>query len=171
MFNKNLIFGITIALGVLLSGGAIMKPANALTIICNFTDPCFGADGDDTINGDSQDNKINAKNGNDNVYGSNGNDEICGYGGKDQILGGEGNDILSGDRGLSKFCDLAGTVINGADKILGGPGDDKLYHGPVLTEPDGQRDFLDCGPGNDEAWINSSHDHDTAINCETVHAG
>jgi len=170
MFDKNLIIGVAITLAALMIGGSIMNSANALTILCNFTGPCFGTDGDDTITGDSQDNHINAKKGNDVVYGSKGNDEICGYDGNDQILGGEGNDIIDGDRGSGNVCDLPGVVISGADKILGGPGDDVLFHGSKASSPDGNRDYLDCGPGNDEAWINSSVDHDTAINCETVHS-
>ena len=32
------------------------------------------------------------------------------------------------------------------------------------------RDTIDCGPGNDEVWINVSTDHDTATNCEIVHS-
>ena len=39
------------------------------------------------------------------------------------------------------------------------------------VDADGSKDTIDCGSGNDEAWINVSQDGDTAVNCETVHAG
>ena len=42
---------------------------------------------------------------------------------------------------------------------------------PPALPPNGSRDVLDCGPGNDSDWINISSDLDNAINCETVHAG
>ena len=41
----------------------------------------------------------------------------------------------------------------------------------IFHSPDGSKDTIDCGSGNDEAWINVSQDGDTAVNCETVHAG
>ena len=99
-----------------------------------------------------------------------GDDHIEARSGNDQIQGGAGNDILLGD-------DEDGDVGQyGADVINGGPGDDKLFHSQYIEshggEPlksDGFKDFLDCGPGNDEAWINKITDKDEAINCEIVH--
>jgi hypothetical protein len=37
--------------------------------------------------------------------------------------------------------------------------------------PDGSKDLIDCGPGNDEVFLNISVEHDVAVNCEIVHAG
>jgi hypothetical protein len=69
------------------------------------------------------------------------------------------------------------TVLVGrddADILSGGNGNDIIVHSSctsAATLPDGSKDRIDCGPGNDEAWINISSDHDTAINCETLHTG
>lgn len=60
----------------------------------------------------------------------------------------------------------------------GGPGDDLLFHaqyeifsGGQPLEPDGHKDILDCGDGNDEAFVNVNTDHDEFKNCEVVHKG
>ena len=45
-----------------------------------------------------------------------------------------------------------------------------LYDYSMLEDTDGSKDSIDCGSGNDEAWINISQDGDTAVNCETVHS-
>jgi hypothetical protein len=34
--------------------------------------------------------------------------------------------------------------------------------------PDGSRDFIRCGPGHDEAWVNGE-ERDFVVNCEIVH--
>lgn len=62
---------------------------------------------------------------------------------------------------------------SGVDRMSGGEGADKIYHNVInnLLDPDGSKDKIDCGTGNDEAWINVSVDHDIAANCETLHTG
>ena len=40
----------------------------------------------------------------------------------------------------------------------------------IWTQPDGSKDVIDCGGGNDEVFINKSVDHDIALNCEVVFA-
>ena len=46
---------------------------------------------------------------------------------------------------------------------------DNIRHGPNFTEPDGSRDLIDCGDGDDTAFINISQDKDIpASNCEHV---
>ncbi|MFI5406737.1 MAG: hypothetical protein ACHQ1D_09525 [Nitrososphaerales archaeon] len=65
----------------------------------------------------------------------------------------------------------------GSDSISGGSGNDRLFHGLGTPDDskailsDGHKDFIDCGPGEDSVWINTSVDHDVASNCEHVHAG
>jgi len=69
--------------------------------------------------------------------------------------------------------------LYGADTIKGGPGNDVLFQsshavepqpGHILaTAPDGKKDVLDCGDGNDEEWRNVNTDHDEFRNCETIH--
>ena len=41
----------------------------------------------------------------------------------------------------------------------------------TVQRSDGYKDSVDCGPGDDEAWINVSNDGDLARNCESLHAG
>lgn len=40
-----------------------------------------------------------------------------------------------------------------------------------MTISDGHADFIDCGAGEDEAFINISIDHYIAKNCEQLHGG
>ena len=40
-----------------------------------------------------------------------------------------------------------------------------------MTIPDGHTDYIDCGAGDDEAFINISIDIDIAKNCEQLCAG
>jgi Ca2+-binding RTX toxin-like protein len=108
--------------------------------------------------GDDGSNAITAKEGNDVINGKGGQDSVHGDEGNDVISGGDGDDLLQG-----------GT---GADRMSGGDGNDKIAH--VVTDNDtfdGKRDVIDCGAGNDEVWINTSHDHDVAVNCEIVQIG
>jgi hypothetical protein len=51
--------------------------------------------------------------------------------------------------------------------------DDKIFHSGIIspTASDGRKDIINCGPGKDEAFINTRVDADIATNCETVHAG
>src|SRR3712207_9325655 len=59
--------------------------------------------------------------------------------GRNTLRGGEGGDTISGDYG--------------EDRIYGGEGDDTIEAGSVyrasVSEPDGRRDLIDCGPGTD----------------------
>ena len=84
-----------------------------------------------------------------------------------QVPGG-GNDNINGDSGDDTIQGFPG-----ADILKGSSGNDKIFHSvsDLATFRDSSKDTIDCGSGNDEAWINTSQDGDTAINCETVHAG
>lgn len=55
-----------------------------------------------------------------------------------------------------------------------GSGDDTLYQSSPSDTPtnsDGHKDYIDCGPGNDNAYINTSVDGDIAYNCEHLFTG
>ena len=59
------------------------------------------------------------------------------------------------------------------DIINGGAGADRLFQSqdPRRANPltsDGFKDSLNCGPGDDIAYINRTIDHDRAINCEHI---
>ena len=79
------------------------------------------------------------------IYGEGGNDTIFGGAGDDKLYGGPGNDVITGGPG--------------EDKIYGGPGSDTIY------ADDGERDFVDCGPGRDRAVVDAV---DVVKNCEVV---
>ena len=63
--------------------------------------------------------------------------------------GGDGNDVI--------------WVGSGADVENGGEGSDRLH----ALASDNRVDALDCGPGNDVAFLNRN-ENDTVVNCETV---
>lgn len=79
------------------------------------------------------------------IYGLGGNDTLLGGAGDDRIYGGAGNDVITGGAG--------------ADRLFGGPGSDTIY------AADGERDYIDCGPGRDRVVADS---FDITVNCEVV---
>lgn len=100
----------------------------------------FGAEGDDTITGNTADNVLAGNAGNDLLSGGDGNDTLRGNEGADTIQGGAGADAIwagSGDTGNDKMD--GGT---GADVIGGGAGDDYVTGGEGV-------DVLYGGSGND----------------------
>ncbi|HEY2056645.1 MAG TPA: calcium-binding protein [Solirubrobacterales bacterium] len=105
-----------------------------------------GTSQDDLIYGLGGDDVIFGRGGDDRLFGGAGADRISGGPGADQIYGGAGNDRLSG-----------GT---GRDHIYGGSGDD------VIFARDGSADVVDCGPGDDTAYVDA---HDRTRGCELVH--
>jgi Ca2+-binding RTX toxin-like protein len=79
---------------------------------------------------------------------------IIGLAGNDTLLGGAGDDVIEGGPGN--------------DVIVGGPGADRLYGGPgsdTIYANDGERDYVDCGPGVDRAVVDAV---DIVKNCEVV---
>jgi hypothetical protein len=90
----------------------------------------------------------------DYLAGGGHDDVIIGRGGNDTILGGAGDDLLEGGAGNDVITGGAG-----ADRIFGGPGSDTIYAN------DGEKDVIDCGPGNDRVVADS---YDVVKNCEVV---
>lgn len=110
------------------------------------TDYLSGDAGDDTLYGGSGTDTVLGGRGNDWLYGGNdsdkldggaGNDQLDGDAGGDQLIGGAGNDDLEGDAGV--------------DQLDGGAGNDTLDGGD-----DVDADTLNCGVGNDTAYIYQS---------------
>jgi Ca2+-binding RTX toxin-like protein len=136
---------------------------------CNGTndpDTMLGTANEDGIQGFEGDDRMFGFASDDALVGDAGDDTMSGGSGDDRMTGGGGNDNINGDSGHDE---MSGGI--GADILKGSSGNDKISHflGPV-TRPDRSIDTIDCGSGNDEAWINVSDDHDTAVNCETVHS-
>jgi Ca2+-binding RTX toxin-like protein len=135
-------------------------------------DTIKGGNADDTINGNDGDDFLYGYGGNDRIRGGIGHDILQGLAANDRLEGGDGSDVLVGD------WDTGPISFYGADNLKAGPGDDLLFQSAVSTEgpitvitPDGFKDTLDCGDGNDEAWGNVNTDHDEFRNCEVVHRG
>ena len=99
-----------------------------------------GTHGPDRLVGTPYADRIDGKAGDDAIYGKGGNDELVGGLGDDSIWNGQGRDAA-----------------------YGGRGDDVLH---ALAD-DNQLDLLDCGPGNDIAYLNGAERAKT-IGCETV---
>jgi hypothetical protein len=79
------------------------------------------------------------------IFGLGGNDTLLGGAGADRIFGGPGNDVITGG--------------SGADHLWGGGGSD------TITAVDGERDYIDCGPGPDRAVVDR---FDSVIHCEVI---
>ena len=131
-----------------------------------------GGNADDTINGDDGQDILHGYVGNDRIRGGIGDDILQGLSGNDTLEGGDGNDLLVGDWDTGPISHF------GADTLKGGKGDDRLFQSALGSEPsitpttpDGHKEVLDCGDGNDEAWGNENTDHDVFKNCEIVHKG
>ncbi|HJR84106.1 MAG TPA: calcium-binding protein [Nitrososphaeraceae archaeon] len=120
-----------------------------------------GGEGTDRLYGGPDHDNIVGGKGDDFIYGEEDSDGLYGGEDDDTIEGGIGNDILWG--------------IEGSDTLNGGDGDDKIYHGKYTESvifdpgPDGSKDSIDCGDGQDEVWLNTGTDGDVAINCEKSH--
>ena len=104
------------------------------------------------------DNYLREVRGHHIILGDFNDDDICGGYDKDYIDSGSGNDLI------------VGSALG--DVLVGFEGSDSISSNDNKnTGPDGYTDEIDCGPGEDEAWINVSVDGDLAVNCEILHTG
>ncbi len=104
-----------------------------------------GGGGADLLSGGQDENSIRGGEGSDHLLGGFNSDFISGGNGEDYIDGGSGNDRIVGDA----YEDI----------LIGFEGDDFISSNDEKhTKSDGYRDNIDCGPGDDEAWINVSND-------------
>jgi Ca2+-binding RTX toxin-like protein len=95
--------------------------------------------------------------GDDALRGSELDDRLAGFGGEDGIWSLAGEDGLSGGGGADE---LYGGL--GRDTLLGSAGDD------FLETKDGERDYVDCGPGEDAASVDMQDR--VSRTCETIYA-
>ena len=143
--------------------------------------PKMGGGSDDGLAGNGNDNALIGLGGDDRLFGHGGDDHLHGGVGQDALYGGVHDDLIHGRR-------HADTAVggNGSDDILpgkggdvarGGSDDDQLFddegrdtlHGGCgndrFSARDGDRDVIDCGPGDDIAIIDRA---DVARRCEYV---
>jgi len=114
-------------------------------------DEAWGNDGNDVVEGNEGDDKLHGGAGNDVVQGGPGDDTARGGADGDVVYGGPGNDRV--------------WVGQGRDRQYGGPGDDVMH---ALAD-DNQFDFIDCGDGEDTAWLSQKeHGLYRVVDCEVV---
>ena len=89
------------------------------------------------------DDVVRALGGNDRVDPYTGNDKVYGGEGNDELLGAEGNDNVKGENGDDSIDLVVYDTPNSVDKGYGAAGDDDFY------AEDGNKDFINCGPGDD----------------------
>jgi hypothetical protein len=148
----------------------------------------YGGAGDDTILAGGGDDDLDGGPGADLLSGGEGDDSVA-YGGSASVdvsldlvandgaagerdnVGVDVEDVFAGD-GDDKLVGSAGanTLDGGAgnDRITGGAGADTLFGGEgddFIDARDGQRDRVECGPGNDTAKVDRIDDVST--DCET----
>jgi Ca2+-binding RTX toxin-like protein len=128
-----------------------------------------GTRGDDTLTGTPDADLIRAFAGSDSLSGLEGNDVLRSGRGDDTADGGPGRDLVYGGRGRDAVSGGAGDDRLyggwGSDVVSGGEGDDRLH----ALARDRRRDVLDCGPGNDVAFVRWAERELTETpGCETV---
>jgi hypothetical protein len=120
----------------------------------NNADHLVGSRYGDIIVAGPENDTIRAGDGNNNIQAQWGNDDIRSGNKADWIHAGAGNDTIRSGGGPD--------TINpgpGRDQVFAGSGDDNI------VAKDGERDLIDCGPGNDTVRA----DHlDLLHNCEHV---
>jgi Ca2+-binding RTX toxin-like protein len=117
-------------------------------------DRIIGSKVGDLLIGGAGDDVIHAGDGQNYVYGQWGNDTILTGSYYDTVWGGGGNDVIR--------------TGAGEDTIYPGPGRDVVDAGrgpDHVIANDGERDVIDCGPGDDEARVDKI---DVVRNCEHV---
>ncbi len=140
-----------VAVGSLFLTLLAAEAAVAATYTCNDS-RCPGTDRRDVITGVRSDQTFRLYDGNDVGRGKRGHDLLFGDLGSDDLHGNRGADVLSDRGGVGDY-----------DELTGGRGHD------VLRADDGdERDFGNCGRGDDTVYVDSADEADNFSNCEEV---
>lgn len=142
-------------------------------------DILLGQGGNDCVLGGADDDILDGHDGSDILRGEGGDDDVRGGNGTDASYGGADDDLIDPKRGSDRAYGDAGEdiVSGGADNdiLYGGPGNDLLtdglgkneYHAgagnDIVSARQGTSERIDCGPGNDVAFVNPK---DKTDNCE-----
>jgi len=132
-----LLFLATLGLGVMLLGGGGVALAATID----------GTSGPDDLVGTDRADTIHGGGGMDYVSGLLASDLLYGGAGNDTVLGREGNDTIYGNPG--------------SDTLFGNLGKDTIN-----SVGDREEDVVNCGPGNDTAYVDEIDRVNK--NCETV---
>ena len=146
-----LLVGATVALGF---AGFALARSYSVIVGTPGPDTLVATPTADVVYAKSGDDMVQAGDGNDVVYGQAGSDDLHGADGHDVLYGGQGNDTIHGGQaGDIEYVGYGNDSLwggRGADELYGGPSDDVLH---ALAD-DNQVDVVDCGAGNDVAWLN-----------------
>jgi hypothetical protein len=125
---------------------------------------CFdGTDGPDRIVGNKYGDLVIAGSGDDTIRAGDGMNWIESQWGNDDIRTGSGVDFVGAGAG-----DDVIRTRGGRDFIYAGPGRDHVFAGAgpdIVVANDGERDVIDCGPGDDRARVDRL---DVTRNCEHI---
>ena len=111
------------------------------------------SEGSSSLDGAGGNDVLKAWDTNDTVNGGPGDDQVEGGLGNDVVTGGPGKDMIMGDATASRCTYYSCTIAFGNDTIYA---------------QDGEADQIDCGIGDDVAYVDAI---DTSTNCETVNRG
>ena len=106
-----------------------------------------GSDGPDLLFGTLRGDVIIGGSGDDTIRAGDGQNVIEAQWGDDDIRAGSGPDLVDASDGNDEISTAAGS-----DRTIPGPGSDTVYSGrgpDYVYANDGQRDVIDCGPGDD----------------------
>ena len=137
-------------------------------------DRLFGGRGNDTLRGGDGFDRLHGGPGNDTSNGNAGNDLMSGGAGDDTQNGGPGNDVIfanrgndttSGGPGNDRLFALARRDVDGpadvhGDTVRGDQGDDRI------RVRDGEQDLVNCGDGNDVAFLDFKDKIEDATNAQ-----
>jgi hypothetical protein len=141
------------AAGLALAGVALAR-SSAVIVGTPGPDSLDGTPAADVVYAKGGDDTVRAGDGSDVVYGQGGSDELHAGDGHDVLYGGAGNDAVHGgqDGDIEYGGDGNDSLWGGqgADQLFGGAGDDVLH----ALANDNQFDMVNCGPGDDLAWLN-----------------
>jgi hypothetical protein len=138
-------------------------------------DTLIGFRGDDQLRGGPGRDVLEDDHGDDLLYGGSGHDSLDGRRGLDVLVGGPGPDFVAdyvgGDLIRTGPGDDWGSIDSRGEHphpptvLHLGPGDDEI----LVGDPDGRRDVIDCGPGDDLAEWNLELDpRDEFVDCEVI---
>jgi Ca2+-binding RTX toxin-like protein len=112
---------------------------------------------------DSGASTVYALGGDDRIVGEERKETIDGGTGADYLEGGKGDDVITGGPGQDTILgdESDTTCVGGIENCI-------VYGNDVIYARDGEKDSINCGPGNDRAVVDAI---DVVAGCEVVDAG
>jgi Ca2+-binding RTX toxin-like protein len=153
-------------------GSLVQGVPGDATVSASLEPTMLGLTWDNVFVGTAKADDYSGGPGRDRISGRGGDDTLSGWGGSDQISGGAGADGIHGGKGgdvlIGGWGDDVLRGADGRDELVGGPGRDRLFggnHDDVIKAQGGDADFIDCGDGDDTAYVDPV---DTVTGCEQV---